>query len=421
MNKLLIFVCTIPLMQSAFAMDGQPPLDLSLVKAVDTGNAKKVKRLLERGASPHAKTKKESFVLSRAVYCGYVDICKQLIAAGADVRAPNKTGNHPLIFAAMHGNNELCTLLMNEGANVNAKGGDDKTPLLWAAGLGHANTFKLLLDNGADVFATTVEWDLRMVMLIIANDEDKRDGKNQICQLHKEYLESLATKLIEEKKDLEKPDAQGRTLLHHAVLWNHERLCNMLIAAGTNVNAQNDHGINAIRYVENWRFYDNSEGHGVNVRISTALINAGSLVDKTTLENMRRDYESLLHRLVFQPDLKTLPDCKKNILHLLWCFKNMHPQLPKDIQKLLLSWLPAPDLSTLMVARRLAGKPIDALFTSATMRILHDATSTRLKNVLKTIGPELSNQIRENITDRLAQPKLLCNGPSVIEEEQVLN
>lgn len=117
----------------------------ALIKAIEKGDAPKVRVLLAKGADVHAR---DDFALLQATAYGYVEIEKLLLEAGADIHADN---DRALRYAAWYGDQlEIMKILLKAGANVHA---NEDSALQNAAWRGDTEVVKILLEAGADIHA----------------------------------------------------------------------------------------------------------------------------------------------------------------------------------------------------------------------------------------------------------------------------
>ncbi|MBI5051498.1 ankyrin repeat domain-containing protein [Candidatus Micrarchaeota archaeon] len=127
-----------------------------LLKAVENGELKRVKKLIEKGADANECGKDSFTPLMKACFYGepgkgHYEIAKYLKEKGADINFRNKAGWTALFCAVTRGNLKIVQLLVKNGANVNetidAKG---KTMLMRAAHEGYLEIVKFLIKSGAD-------------------------------------------------------------------------------------------------------------------------------------------------------------------------------------------------------------------------------------------------------------------------------
>jgi hypothetical protein len=113
--------------------------------AASAGRPETVRMLLERGANPNARTKRNESALGDAATAGSEETVKMLLDRGAEVNVRDIRGYSPLLLAA--GSDAMpagiVKLLLAKGADVNAKG-DDETAAMLAAKRGDSEVARLL-------------------------------------------------------------------------------------------------------------------------------------------------------------------------------------------------------------------------------------------------------------------------------------
>jgi hypothetical protein len=82
--------------------------------------------------------------LIEAVRSGEASRVKELIDSGADINQPGEQGWTPLNWAAGKGNLEIVTLLVQNGADVFKTGRDQRTAYMIALAAGHAEVVRFL-------------------------------------------------------------------------------------------------------------------------------------------------------------------------------------------------------------------------------------------------------------------------------------
>ncbi len=117
--------------------------------AVENGNTKTVKLLLDHAADPNLKNQDDDTPLHLSKS---KEIAELLLAKNADVKARNKSGRTPLHHAASRqGAKALVELLLSKGAEANAADNLGQTPLFRAVFVRDKENTELLIAHGADV------------------------------------------------------------------------------------------------------------------------------------------------------------------------------------------------------------------------------------------------------------------------------
>lgn len=133
-------------------------MDSAIEEAVDAGDLKAVKALLNRGANPNASPNKGRVtLLHSAAYRGHKDMVELLIAKGADVNAKCINDITPLYQVAgaggdvskeTQGHLDVVELLIAKGADIDARNDYGWTPLYAATYYGRRRTAEVLRQHG---------------------------------------------------------------------------------------------------------------------------------------------------------------------------------------------------------------------------------------------------------------------------------
>ena len=103
-------------------------VDRSLIEAVENGDLKQVRQLLDSGANANVEDYAAHTPLYHAAQKGHLEIARLLIEDGADI--DHESGDSPLLWACYYGHTDMVKLLVENGADVNAKRlSDNSTPL----------------------------------------------------------------------------------------------------------------------------------------------------------------------------------------------------------------------------------------------------------------------------------------------------
>lgn len=105
--------------------DGKTPLWL----AAKGGNTGIIRKLLEKGASPHIADQEGRTPLHMAAANGDEESVRLLLEKGAPINARDDKGETSLHYAARHGYKTVTAILLKKGANVDAENDEGHTPL----------------------------------------------------------------------------------------------------------------------------------------------------------------------------------------------------------------------------------------------------------------------------------------------------
>ncbi len=121
-------------------------------------DAETVNLLLDRGATPEARSNTGITALHFMVRDGRISAARVLIERGLDVDIESSESlNTPLMNVAKRGTPEVAEFLIAAGADVNRANVAGTTPLYWAAKYNTAAMLDTLLDAGADPTARVNE------------------------------------------------------------------------------------------------------------------------------------------------------------------------------------------------------------------------------------------------------------------------
>lgn len=171
--------------------------------AVQAGSEIIVRNLLLAGAKVNELTKHRQTALHLAAQQDLPTICSVLLENGVDFAAVDENGNNALHLAVMHGRLNNIRILLTE-CNVDAE----------AFNLRGQSPMHILGHYG-------------------------KDNAAAICDL---FLECMP------EYPLDKPDAEGNTVLLLAYMKGNANLCRAIVRAGARLGVNNNQGVNIFNY-----------------------------------------------------------------------------------------------------------------------------------------------------------------------------
>jgi ankyrin repeat protein len=221
-----------------------PPERAAWMTAALTGTATDLKKLLDAGLDPNAKTAGGTTVLMMSARDPAK--VKLLLDRGADLNARAATGFTAVMVAARYrGNAGVVRALLAAGADP--KPGEkvkyDASALFYAVAAGDAETAGLLLDCGADVN----RWMLVLGLL----------PTSPLIEAVLTDNAALAALLLRRGADPNAPAPDEKVSpLAFAALGNHAALIPVLIAAGAKADPVDSHGMTPLLYAASMDFGD---------------------------------------------------------------------------------------------------------------------------------------------------------------------
>ena len=252
-------------MAAEHSVDITPAEQDEWIRVALNGSAAELKKLLDSGMKPNAKTSQGTTALMIAARD--IEKVKLLIERGADVNARAATGINVLMVAARYrGNAETVRLLLRKGASPNPEKGievrNSATALFFAVMAGDVQSAGALIEAGATL------------------DRMKILGRfTQSPLLYSVFGDSAMVELLIAKgADPNEVDDDKISPLSWATIGNNRNVVRSLIARGAKVNYADRFGMTPLLYAASIDFGDTS--------VMEELIAAGADKSATTKEGV---------------------------------------------------------------------------------------------------------------------------------------
>lgn len=232
--------------------------DTPLMRAAAGGCRECIEILLNAGAAVDARSTNGANAVMYAAWHGHEDLPAILVAHGADVHAADQRGATALSYAARQGHAGTIARLLELGAEIDHPDSSGMTALMLAAKSDCAGCVVELLEAGANHTVRTSR-DLEAIDIAMINgsensvvamiqsglldgvSEERLDGL-----LHKAIASRLTRGCLVQLLDLganpSSTGAQGATPLHVAAGAGHADAIELLLEAGVEVYAVDEHG-----------------------------------------------------------------------------------------------------------------------------------------------------------------------------------
>ncbi len=236
-----------------------------LMIAASRGLPDIVKTLLKAGADPNAANEGGRTVLMYGASSGNTDVLQKLLMAAADVNAGSKEGNTALMAAAAAGNPELILMLLHAGARVNAVGWKKTTALL-AGSMGELEFGDIIMgEPHADIPDESVDRARVVRLLLDAGSDVNAKNEDGENALFTIYDEAVR-ELAKTKININSRNNAGETPLFATVSAD---VAKSLILAGADPNLTDPEGRTALMHSAKYNYVE-------NLRV---LVQAGAKLD----------------------------------------------------------------------------------------------------------------------------------------------
>ncbi|XP_060077596.1 E3 ubiquitin-protein ligase mind-bomb-like isoform X2 [Ylistrum balloti] len=296
-----------------FAQDGKTALHLACYE----GHSQIVELLLKQpGVDLDLQDGEGDSALHYAAFGKETNTMRQLLKAGAKVNKVNKAGHSPLHISIGKACEEAVELLVQHGSDVNIKAGDGDTtmhdavqqrngqPRIMEAVLKARNAdFTIPNKSGFNV----LQWAglknnvgaLELILVLNKNfiNDQSSDGFTVLHIVAANNFVDATNCLVLKSRDnlnIDIGDKEKKTPLHYAVNGGHKQVIELLIAAGSDVNAQDAFGNTALHLAltrtdplkECGKIMGAKQEHEVTIQIICLLLESRA---HTTIKNKDGD------------------------------------------------------------------------------------------------------------------------------------
>ncbi|XP_013406001.1 transient receptor potential cation channel subfamily A member 1 homolog isoform X2 [Lingula anatina] len=246
---------------NATANNFSTPLHLASVG----GDVRVVQLLLDSNARVDALNHNQETPLHKAAENDHSEVVELLLKSNADIEKRDKDNFTPLLLAACWGNPEVVKVLLRYNADPSAVDKNDKTAIFWAAEDNHVSCLQVLLGNPkvsklideADRYGNTplhIAAQLghincvKLLMEYNAMMDDKNEDEQTPLHLAAMHGRTLVVReLVNRQKTIvNDEDEESNTALHLAALAGHQKVMDVLLDLGADVEARNAKGWTAL-------------------------------------------------------------------------------------------------------------------------------------------------------------------------------
>lgn len=215
-------------------------------------------QIVMRGYSPNEKG------FFDAAKKGDISVLGLFSEANAYVNLKDETRKTPVYYAAANGKEKAVKFLLLCGADINARDENLKSPLMAAIEAKSYNTAKLLLDVNANVKVSDENGYTPLHYAVMNNQKEIVSAvTNKFCDIDATDNEGntplyysigkgkdIMNILLQAGADINGANADGKTVLHKAIIDKDVESAAFLIENGANVNIKDQSGHTPIYYAD---------------------------------------------------------------------------------------------------------------------------------------------------------------------------
>jgi ankyrin repeat protein len=231
-----------------------------LMYAAELGRLKIATRLISHGAQINVRDYEGNTPLLLALHNGHIEVGQILLDHNADVNVANGKGITPLMYAARTGNIHIVERLLREGAKIDARDKWGRTPVFYACI--QAEVIKVLLANGANIN----DMDSNTILLLETLGSSRDPA----------ITEKVFNLLISSGINVNAQTKGGESALLRALNINERDISILLIESGADVNHSDTRGNTPLLIAS-------QPGHGEVKVVETLLSHGADVMAKNKL------------------------------------------------------------------------------------------------------------------------------------------
>ncbi|KAK3615213.1 hypothetical protein LTR22_027516 [Elasticomyces elasticus] len=206
-----------------------------------------VGKLLLKGSDVNAQGGHYGNSLQAASWKGHEKVVQMLLDAGAEVNAQGGQYGNALQAASGRGHEKVVQMLLDAGAKVNAQGGVYDNALYAASQGGHDKVVQMLLDAGAEVnaqakpYGSAQEEDFGSAQEEDSGSAQEEDSGSALYAASSGGHEKVVQVLLDAGAEVNAQGGQYGNALQAASLGGHEKVVQMLLEAGAKAASLGGH------------------------------------------------------------------------------------------------------------------------------------------------------------------------------------
>ncbi|EAY09520.1 ankyrin repeat protein, putative [Trichomonas vaginalis G3] len=220
--------------------------------------------LIKFGADINVTNKNKETALHIAAEYNSKDTAELLIKSGVDINAKEEYGRNAICYAANNSSTETAELLIKSGADINSKTQEGYSAIHFSARRHSIEMVELLIKYGADINAKNIYEETVLHEAAKCDSVEtgeffikkgvnvrtySKSGMSPLLYASMRGFKDFVSLLLKYGEDINSKDPKGRTVLHHAVLYDDDdSMAKLAISYGADVNARDNNGKTPLQY-----------------------------------------------------------------------------------------------------------------------------------------------------------------------------